>query len=91
MYNSTNNSHQRGNRAAAFNTSNKNHGALTTDEGELQDFEVDDYDINHDDDDDDDEGNDDENDQFSPHQRMPTQHPATRTCFQLLGKLSVLI
>ena len=84
------NIHQRSNRAAAFNTSNKNQKTVATDEKKVQDFEVDDYDSNHDDNDDDDE-HDDENDQFSPHQRMPTQHPATRTCFQLLGKLSVLI
>ena len=58
---------------------------MATDEKKVQDFEVDDYDSNHDNNDDDDE-HDDENDQFSPHQRMPTQHPATRTCFQLLGK-----
>lgn len=27
-------------------------------------------------------------DSFSNHQRMPAQHPATRTCFQLMGKSS---
>ena len=29
-----------------------------------------------------------DNDSFSNHQRMPAQHPATRTCFQLLGTSS---
>lgn len=82
------NNHQRSKRAAASNTKNKDQKALMTNGEEFQDFIADDYDIISDDDDDED---DDEDDQFSPHQRMPTQHPATRTCFQLLGKLYVLI
>ena len=89
MDNSMDNTNGRSKRAAASNTKIKNQKALMTNEEEFQDFVADDYDINSDDDDDDDEDDDDENDQFSPHQRMPTQHPATRTCFQLLGKLYV--
>lgn len=82
MSGSTNNAHQRGKRVAVSNTINK---TLEADEEELQDLTTDNDDI----DDDDEEVNED-GDQFSPHQRMPAQNPATRTCFQLLGKLFVL-
>ena len=42
----------------------------------------------HDDFEDDDVDDGLDNDSFSNHQRMPAQHPATRTCFQLMGKSS---
>ena len=81
MSGSTNNAHQRGKRVAVSNTINK---ALKADEEELQYLTTDNDDI------DDDEEENEDGDQFSPHQRMPTQHHATRTLFQLLGKLFVL-
>ena len=95
MYNSMNNTYQRSKRSAASNAISRDQKAPATGDEEFQDFAANDYDSNNDDDagdddaGDDDAGDDDdvdEFDQFSPHQRMPTQHPATRTCFQLLGR-----
>ena len=90
MYNSINNTYQQSKRSAASNTINKDQKTAVTGDEEFQDFAANNYDSNNDDDDDADDDAD-EIDEFSPHQRMPTQHPATRTCFQLLGKLSVLL
>ena len=86
MDHSMNSTYPRSKNTTASNARKKDGKAPDTDDDEeLQDFAAD-YDSNNDEDDDEDDGND----QFSPHQRMPTQHPATRTCFQLLGNLSIL-
>ena len=98
MPKSMGNTHQQNNPAAASNIMKKDQKASRMDNQKLQGFTPNDDDSNkvydNDDDDDDvdvDDEDEDDDDEFSPHQRMPTQHPATRTCFQLLGRLSILL
>lgn len=72
------------NKLVAATSSTTKHQKDVQPEPEVEDEDPDDFENFEDED-----GNESGSDEFATHQRMPPQHPATRTCFQLMGNCSL--